>query len=297
VDQNVTAGSSELDLSIPGDFTEGLGLTDGQIAAVKDLLEEYRGQGRQMGTLWNAAADLQDILSSEQVDAISARQAALGAERKHRRDGMREQMREDSGHGRFRGHEEGPGREGIHVEGLDLTDEQIAQMKQIRESFAPRLEAIRDAFRSGSLARDEARARSDEIREAMHDAVSEILTDEQLAVLEENKAEAGARREEMRIQWEGRRQADREQMVSVLGLTTDQLAAMDALRERSGDEGRPSAEDAEACREEHHQALLDILDDEQEEIWILHGSLSQWFASHRARNRTGAGFGGPQART
>jgi Spy/CpxP family protein refolding chaperone len=282
-DPSSTAGAIEADWSILGDFTEGLGLTDDQIAALRDVLEEYRGQGRQRGTLWSAAADLQGILSSEQVDAIAARQAELGAEMKARREGMRGQMGKESGrHGRFGGRGEGLGRGGIYGDGLDLSDEQIAQMRQIRTSFAPQLDGIRDGVRSGSATRDEARARSDEIREAMHDALSGILTEEQLVVLEESRAEAEARREEMRSQWEGRRQAGQDEMVEALGLTVDQLAAIEALKERSGGEGRPSPEEAEARREEHHRALLDILDDDQEEIWILHGSLLQLFARHQA---------------
>ena len=281
LDQSTTAGASEADLSILGDFADGLGLTDDQIAAVRDVLEKYRRQERQPGTLWNAAADLQGILSSEQVAAIAARQAEWGR------------------HGRFGGRREGVGRGGNYGDGLGLTDEQIAEIEQIRESFAPQLDEIRDAVRSGSITRDEARARSDEIREAMHDAVTGVLTEEQLAVLEENRAgaearrgEAQARREEMRSQWEGRRQAGQAEMVEALGLTADQLAAIEALKERFGAEERPSPEEAGARREEHHQALLDILDDDQEEIWILHGSLSQLLGRHQHRDRAGAGFGG-----
>lgn len=267
-DQSTTAGASEADLSILGDFTEGLELTDDQITALRDVLEEYRGQGRQWGTLWNVAVDLQGILSSEQVDAIAARQAERGAEMRVRRGG------------------------------LDLSDEQIAEMRQIRESFQPQLDEIRDGVRSGSITRDEARTRSGEIREAMHDALIGILSQEQLAALEESRAEAEvhrgeamARREKARSHWEGRRQVGQDEMVEALGLNADQLAAIEALRERSGGEGRPSPEEAEARREEHHRALLDILNDDQEEIWILHGSLSHLFARHQARGRTGDGFG------
>ena len=75
LDQN-SAVDGEADYSIVlGDLTEGLGLTDDQIEAVRDVLEEYRGQGRQVGTLWYAAADLQGILTSEQIGAIGERHA------------------------------------------------------------------------------------------------------------------------------------------------------------------------------------------------------------------------------
>lgn len=191
-DLSTTAGASETDFSILGDFTESLELTDDQIAALRDVLEEYRGQGRQRGALWNVAADLQGILSSEQVDAIAARQAELGARMRARR------------------------------------------------------------------------------------------------------GEAMARREKAPSHREWRRQVGQDEMVEALRLNTDQLAAIEALRERSGSAGRPSPEEAKARREEHHQALLDILDDDQEEIWILHGSLLHLFARHQDRGRTGDGRGRPR---
>ena len=272
-DQSGTAGASQADLSILGDFTEGLELTDDQIAALRNVLEEFRGQGRQRGTLWNVAADLQGILSSEQVDAIAARQAELGAKMRARRGG------------------------------LNLSDEQIAEMKQIRDSFQPQLDEIRDGVRSGSITRDEARTRRGEIREAVHDALIGILNQEQLAVFEESRPEAQvrrgeamARRERAQGHREGCRQVGQDEMVEALGLTENQLAAIEALKERSGGEGRPSPEEAEARREEHHRALLDILDDDQEEIWILYGSLLHQFAGHQARGRTGEGHQGRHGR-
>ncbi|MGB5304416.1 MAG: hypothetical protein WBP17_14810, partial [Gemmatimonadota bacterium] len=55
---------------------------------------------------------------------------------------------------------------------------------------------------------------------------------------------------------------------------------------------RPSPEEMQSLRDAHHQALLDVLDDDQEEIWILHNSLVQSFARHGASGRGGEGFSG-----
>ena len=300
LDQSMTAGASEADFSIVfGDLTQGLGLTDDQIEAVRNVMEEYRGQGRQPGQLWYAAADLQGILTSDQIAAIEERQTEIRVEMKARRDGMRGRF---SG-GPFRGHGWGMGsirggtRGGIRGGDLDLSDEQIAELGQIRESFAPQLREIRDGVRSGSISRDEARTRVTEIREAMRDALTGILTEEQIAVLDEHRADAEGRREEMRGRWEGRHEAGQAAMVEALGLTADQMDAIGALRESFRSEGRPLPEEAEARREAQHQALLDILDDDQAEIWILHGSLSRLVARHQARGRTRDWFsGGPRGR-
>lgn len=237
---------------------------------------------------------------------------------KARRDGMRGQFGDQAGRrertrrggqfgrgGEFGGHGPGmglgmgPGHDGVGGGGLDLSDEQIAELEQIRESFTPQRDEIRDGVRDGSITRDEAQTRMEEIREAMHEALKGILTDEQIAVLDEHRAEAEvrregmkSRREEIRNRWEDRHQAGQDAMVDALELTADQQAAIETLREGFIGQGRPSPEEAEARREAHHQALLEILDDDQAEIWVLHGSLSQLFARHQARSRASDGSGG-----
>ena len=69
-----TAGSSEADLSVGlGDLTEGLGLTDDQVAAVREVMEEYQDRAGEPGTLWYVAADLQEVFTADQIAAIEAR--------------------------------------------------------------------------------------------------------------------------------------------------------------------------------------------------------------------------------
>jgi Spy/CpxP family protein refolding chaperone len=277
--QDYTADSSDADFSVVfGDLTEGIGLTDDQVAAVRDVMEEHRGRGREAGALWYVAVDLQEILSSDQIAAIEARQEELRSETRGRRGEARGQRGRRDGSDPHRA-----------ADGLDLSETQLEQMKEIRESFAPQMEEIRNAVRDGSLTRDEARTRAEAIQTAMHEAMKDILTAEQLALLDERREGAEARRDEMKAQWEERRQAEHAAMIAALGLTDEQVASIEALREGAE---RPAREEMEARREEHRQALLDVLDDDQEEIWILHGSLSQSFARHRARGRAGQGFSG-----
>ncbi|MGB5674319.1 MAG: hypothetical protein WBO43_07200 [Gemmatimonadota bacterium] len=295
--------ASDADFSVVlGDLTEGLGLTDDQISAVREVMEKYRGQGREPGTLWYAAADLQGVLSSDQIAAIDARRTEGGdrmgdrRSRGRRGSGPRKGFGDGNGNGNWSG--AGEGRHGP-MDVLDLSEEQLAQLKKIRNSYAPELTAIRDAVRDGSLSREESVERLEAIREAMHEAMQGILTADQIALLEEYRSEAEARRSEaesrreaMRSQWEERRQAERAAMISALGLTVEQVAALDALNERPEREGRPSPEEMQSLRDAHHQALLDVLDDDQEEIWILHNSLVQSFARHGASGRGGEGFSG-----
>jgi hypothetical protein len=260
--------------AVVGDFTDGLGLTDEQAAAVREIVEAYRDQGREPGALWAAAAELQGILTSEQIAAIEERVSQKRSEARTRSHGAR-------GDQRARRNGSARGDRGDVIP--DLTEEQRAQLEAIRESYGPQMREIREAVRDGSLSRDEAHARMEDLREAMHEEVSAILTEEQLAALEAHRAEAEARREEAgdrreqnRDEWQERRQEAQEAMVEALGLSSDQVAALEALRESAREEGRPSsAEEAELRREAHREALWQILDDEQQEIWILYDSLRQ----------------------
>ncbi|MCL7959557.1 MAG: hypothetical protein M8861_05115, partial [marine benthic group bacterium] len=53
IDSGSSAETNDADFSvILGDLTEGLGLTDEQLSAVRDVMEKYRGQGREPGALW-----------------------------------------------------------------------------------------------------------------------------------------------------------------------------------------------------------------------------------------------------
>jgi Spy/CpxP family protein refolding chaperone len=282
------AAGADLSLGL-GDLTEGLGLTDDQREAVREVLEGYRGQAETPGTLWYVAADLQEIFTADQIVAIETR----GVERRaqmnsHRRDtpppgpdmqGRRgDRVRDGQGFGGGRG-----------LAGLDLSEEQMVRLREIRESHAPQMEEIRDALRDGSLTREDAEVRLEAIRDAIHQEMQGVLTPEQLTVFEKQRAEAETRREEARSQREARRQAEHSAMVAALGLTPEQVAAIDALMERPEGEGRPSPEGLRARRTERHQALLGILDDDQEQTWVLHHALSAAFRGGQPPTGPGAG--------
>jgi hypothetical protein len=316
--QNQTAEVSEADLSVGlGDLTEGLGLTDAQVGAVREVMEKYRNRAGEPGTLWYVAADLQEVFTADQITAIEARVGDRRAEMNSRRDEMPSRGYRGQG---TRGQAFGGPGERAGLADLDLSEEQRARLQEIRESYGPQMEEIRDALRDGSLTRADAGVRLEAIRDAMHQAVQGVLTPDQQALLEKHRAEAEARRgdaevrrEDAKAQREVRRQAERSAMVAALGLTPEQVTAIEALEGWPAGEGRPSRDEMRARRDEHHQALLGILDDDQEQIWVLQRSLSVSLsrgpahvgsgAGHRGKGRHGGqaaggdGFRGPASRT
>lgn len=255
-----------------GGLTGSLELTGDQASAVREVLETYRGQVGEPGSLWYAASELQGILRSDQIEALEAPTWRMRPDAGARRSGA---SRRRGGRA-----EAAPRRPAGPV---DLSDEQLARLKQVRESFAPEMTEIREGLRDGSLTREEAGERLESIREAIHDAMRDILTPDQLALLEEHRAEAEARRAEREDQREEQRQAAQVARAAALELTDAQVVALEALEERVGFEGWPSPDSVEARRREHQQALFDILDDRQQEIWILHASMSRSLARRRGR--------------
>ena len=66
-----------------------------------------------------------------------------------------------------------------------LSDEQIAAIEEIRESYGAELKAIAEAVKSGSLDRSDARSEMPTIAEAMKSELDAVLTDEQRTMIEE----------------------------------------------------------------------------------------------------------------
>jgi periplasmic protein CpxP/Spy len=119
-------------------------------------------------------------------------------------------------HGGFGKGMHGGGMRGL--KGLELTDAQKAQIKQIHEANRPdqatmdELKAIHEARQAGTLTEDQ-RARAKALRDQMrakgdsvHQQVLAVLTPEQRQQIETRKAEMQKRREERRQLREQKRQ-------------------------------------------------------------------------------------------
>ena len=78
--------------------------------------------------------------------------------------------------------------------GITLTDQQQAQVKAIREKYAPQRMEIRNALRSSGMAPDSAtRAKMQGITDAETADIRAVLTAEQQKVLDKNVVEARER--------------------------------------------------------------------------------------------------------
>ena len=163
---------------------------------------------------------------------------------------------------------------GISVEALadslGLSGDQVTALKELNESYAADVKAlIASAKASGS--RVGLRSRLQELREKYEDAFADVLTDEQLAGLEELKANAAARRKNRG--WENYIAA----LADSLNLSDQQVADLHELYEdylahvkAVMDDARASGDRSElrtklkALRQGFEEGFNDVLTDEQQ---------------------------------
>ena len=282
-----------------GELTRDIGLSDDQRAAIQDLVAHGQDRAGEPGAAWYAAAELQGILTSEQIAELDGRLANT-RDRFGMKHGERSEMRtRDGGHSRDGAHARGAvgsfGRMsgGAHgYAGLELTEEQRTQIRAVLESHQAELDALREEFRGSDLSREEMRSRAESVHEAIRAEIEPLLTQEQRDQLQKREAGMEERRQaagEHREAALERREAQHSAMVDALGLTDEQIAVLDALREgRSGGSARAGDESRSEVREAHRAVLAEVLTEEQQEIVTLHQALGAHrfqAAAHEGRRR------------
>ncbi len=268
------AGASILDR-----VSAAVDLTPSQRAAISAKAAEWGEEPRAPGWSWRVAADLESILTAEQVATIGAglqearRAGPAPDDAGPHRHGARPGGEAGAGHGRAPG----------MPRGLELTDEQREAIRAVLELHRPGFEAVRTALEAGDLTREQARERVDALRETMRSEVDAILTPEQLAQRAERREQAEERREERGTRRELRANQERAAMAEVLGLDAEQQAALAELRGPG-----------------NREALKQLLDERQLRVVVLHaalvrhGVLAPRGVGRRSGGETGgAGPGGP----
>lgn len=281
-----------------------LSLSSSESAALRASFAKY-GDGdnattREPGFLWRVAAELHATLSDEQKAKLYERIEEAG---RRNRAG---ELGDGQGMQRGGGPAGGQGQLGMKPGGqragglarIELTDAQKEQIEAIREAYKPQIEAVLE--QKDTLSREELKAALDAIHTSVQAEIEALLTDEQKQALADLKAEAEARQAEMEAEREANREASKLVMIEVLGLSTDQVAALDqlfastsedraaikALAESGADREEVIAA-AEALRAAHQATLASILDTTQYEITLIHDALAS------RMGKGGPGQGGP----
>lgn len=227
------------------------------------------------------------FLDQEQMAKLVA---LLAEQRQERRqggevcDGQRGQRRGQ------RGQRQGQ-HEGIlgYADELELTEDQIAALTALQEETRGEFRGQRGRRGRGQRPTDEQRAQMEELRDAHQARVQEILTDAQWAKLEELRTQQREERREARQERGMQRQEERiEFLAEILDLSDGQREALESLMAgqhdkiaalgeefREGLEGeRPSEEQRaahfeamEAIRSETRAGILELLDEDQAKLF------------------------------
>lgn len=159
---------------------------------------------------------------------------------------------------------------------IDLSDEQRAALEAIMLEYGPQLMDLVRQLRDGLISEEQFKELAEALGEEIQDAIGDVLTDEQVAAIEELRERAREAAE-----------AARAARIDALGLTDQQLADLEALRVSLAEQACEtivaggSAEDLHAA---HQEAVAEILSDDQIEIIAVHDALRAFLFLHHIEN-------------
>ena len=208
----VQLDSTELEMfSI--DLVNDLNLSDKSARNLRSALGRHGRGGerdREPGFLWKLAAELQQTLTEEEKNNIFARLEEVKEKGKDRgKDAGKDRGKKDGG--------------ALRVIYSVLADDQKPQFDAIMKEFRTGMDAIFSSIKAGEMTREEAKAKIESMEETMKSAIDALLTDDQKTQLEQMRAN---RKAEKKAYMEAVHQAK----IEALGLTVDQIAAIETAR-------------------------------------------------------------------
>jgi hypothetical protein len=265
-----------------------LGLDATETVALKSAFDESSDHGHEVGFLWRVAAELQANLSDAHRERLMNRLNENGAVF----GGPGFQFGLEPG---FPGHFMdrpgfGPFDRFAMVRGfadeLGLTDEQKAAIRQILQGARNELHSLHEAFRAGDIDEETFRANLRSLFDETKAAWEGLLNEDQLAILDQLKVDRDLAIQERQDLLEQERAEGLAVMVDVLGLSDEQVAALEELRQKVQDlraafqemiDAGATREEVKAWAEESRTGISDelvaVLDQTQLEIFLIHGAL------------------------
>jgi len=279
-DNPMLDNAAELDSPELQDFAKelssDLGLSESSASAVNDVLNRHgrKGKHREPGFLWKVAGELAVELSDEEKARLFEKM----------------DEKEIPLFGSSKGKKGKKGKSYFSQIKKVLTDDQKVTFKVIKVAYKERFKAIHEQVKDGTLSKEDAKAQKDALREALKAEIDVLLTDEQKAQLEQNKADRKEKRKAYR-------DSTKAVKVAVLGMTTDQLTAFDAAHQEARDAAKALFEkskngdiDKDTLREglknifaAKNEKMFGIFDDSQIEIIKIHKALSLRKKKHKGK--------------
>lgn len=274
--------SSNLDSSelqqLSSEISYDLGLSKSSTDAMNNSLNRHgkRGKHREPGFLWKVSAEMSDQLTDDEK--------AILFEKMDEKDiSIFGGGKTKSGKSNKKGKKQGPGIYKI------LTEDQKIIYKSMMLSYKDKFKSIRSQVKDGTITRDDAKGQMSVLKDAMKAEMDALLTDEQKAQIEQNKADRKAKHQ-------AHRDSSKAVMVSVLSMSEAQIAAYDAAKLDAKDAASALFEqskngdiDRETLRaslkslfSERNDKLESIFDAAQLDIIKIHKALSLRMKKHRS---------------
>ena len=280
-DNHMQSNAINLDSQELQDFSSelssDLGLSESSASGVNDVLNRHGrgGKHRQPGFLWKVAGELADRLSEEEkarlFEKMDEKEIPLFGSSKGKKGKKGKSQKS-------------------YFSGIKkvLTDDQKVTFKAIKVAYKEKFKTIHAQVKDGTLSKEDAKTQKDALKEAMKAEIDALLTEEQKAQLEQNKADRKEKRKAYR-------DSTKAVKVAVLGMTTDQLTAFDAAHQEARDAAKALFEqakngdiDKDTLREglknifvAKNEKMLNIFDDNQLEIIKIKKALELRMKKHK----------------
>ncbi|HJL85242.1 MAG TPA: hypothetical protein QGG35_07550 [Candidatus Marinimicrobia bacterium] len=288
--ENPFAQNDEIQLDSPelemfsSDLENDLNLSDKSARNLRSALGRHGRGGerdREPGFLWKLAAELQQTLTEEEKNNIFTKLEEVKEKGKDRgKDADKDRGKKDGG--------------ALRVIYSVLTDDQKPQFDAIMEEFRSGMDAIFASIKAGEMTREEAKAEIESMEETMKSAIDALLTDDQKAQLEQMRADRNAEKKAYMV-------SVRQAKIDALGLTDDQItaieaaraetkAAMEALKAQVESEDQTKEEAREAAKaifEANKTAMDAIFTATQIEIIKIHKYLEMRWRHNKERGGKG----------
>lgn len=282
LDNRVELDNSELQ-DFSSELASDLGLSKTSASAVNDVLNRHGrgGKHKEPGFLWKVAGELADKLSDEEkarlFEKMEEKEIPLFGTPKIKK-GKKGKKSKDP----------------FSVIKKVLTDDQKVTFKAIKIAYKEKFKVINEQVKDGTLSKEDAKAQKNALKEAFKAEIDALLTDEQKAQLEQNKAD----RKEKRKAYKDSTKAVK---IAVLGMTQDQVSAFDAANQEARDAAKALFEkskngdiDKDTLREglknifaAKNEKMAGIFDDSQLEIIKIHKALSLRKKKHKGKKGKG----------
>ncbi len=243
--QNVQAEAVDIAGAVQS-LTADLALSSEQREAIAGIQDRFDGDDP--GRLWYAAGELQAVLTSEQIQQVAEVQEAARQEMRPQMEERLEHWRARNDAGQARGRRLGEsGMQGlgrIDAGDIELSEDQQASLRALREKYEPRIRELMEQMRTERASREALRESAETLRAELQMETQAVLTEDQRAALEEWRAartqrmeerrdEVSANREERRQDNLQRHQEVADARAEALALSPEQVAAFEALAEQT----------------------------------------------------------------